>query len=122
MNIGNRLAALESAMERVRGDNTGEQWAELRELFTSASTDNAALIGTLAAMAGTRRLAVLVERSAELGHRLGVFCRQNRFRCPDAKIIKVRPIPGVTERSVILRAGDASDSRFLQIFEVQNEF
>jgi hypothetical protein len=104
-----RLDAIEAGLEKLRGDDSAEQWRELRELFTSASTVNGALIGTLAAMAGTRRLPALLERSGELAHRVAIFCQENRFAVPQAKRILVRHIRG-TDRRIIMRSLDTSDT------------
>jgi hypothetical protein len=47
---------------------------------------------------------------------LGVFCQDNRFAVPEAKRILVRHIPR-TDRRMIVRSGDTSDSKFLHIWE-----
>jgi hypothetical protein len=117
MSNNQRIAALEeAALRKMRGDDAAEEWRELRQLFCDADVSNASLIGMLAATHGTRRLPVLVEQSAELGHRLGVFCQDNRFAVPEAKRILVRHIPR-TDRRMIVRSGDTSDSKFLHIWE-----
>jgi hypothetical protein len=124
-----RLDKIEESLRMMAGDDATEQWKEMRDLFCEEPA-NAALLGTLGAMAGSRSLPRLLTLDrpddarinllvGQLRHALGKFCRTNRYQYPQAKLIKIRRIPGAGDRNLIVPAGEDSDVTFLQIWECE---
>ena len=128
MSIYGRLRAIEQAvLQHLAGADDRERWRELRTLFCAESV-NAGLFAEVATLAGTRRLPDLLRLEPEteprllvlvgdLRRSLGRFCRRERIACPAAALIKVRRIPGVSDRSCIIPAPE--EGRFLQLWECE---
>jgi hypothetical protein len=124
--IHQRLDDIEASLRRMTGNSAGGQWTELRRLF-AAAPENAALLATAGAMAGTRSLPKLLAVAkgdsrllslvGQLRHRLGSFCQRHRLKCPESKLLKVRRIAGLGDRNGIVKSGDSSGERFIQLWE-----
>lgn len=127
MSTENRLQRLEAfAGQHLAGDSAAAQWKELQARFV-ADADNAALLATAAAMAGSNSLRRLLANDAddsnaakpvgELRRAVGRFCRRERLACPEASIVRVRAIPDQPDQSIVTTSGDPDGRRFLQIVE-----
>ena len=124
-NFHTRLDAIEAALTRL-GNNEETAWPELRSQFEAESTDNSALIGTLASYAGTRSLRRLLQLDGDdsrfgslvgkLRREVGRFCRRHRYRCPEATVVHLRAVPGMEDQSIVTTTPE-SDTPFIQIFQ-----
>jgi hypothetical protein len=119
-NLRQRLDAIENSLRWLSGNNAAEQWRTLREMFCTSDTGDAELFSLLAANEGTRSLRrLLVIESPDTGQlrrRLGAFCQRNRVRCPEARVVKLRPIPGRDDGPAIVPTPGDDAFAFMQFF------